>query len=201
MSDPRGWIDAGFGASGDMLLAAFIDVGVDLALINASSGAVAPEPTADAHLQRGARRNRRDVAAMLATCGTDSRASPPARHRGALRAAASLDRHGPRTRAAVFAVLAEAKAACTAPRRNAVHFHEVGALDAIADIVGVRGDGSLGLFERLTCSPVAVGSGTVKTANTAPLSVPPPAVAELLRGFRKPLTPTAQSRARQLAPR
>jgi uncharacterized protein (TIGR00299 family) protein len=62
-----------------------------------------------------------------------------------------------------------------------VHFHEVGALDAIADVVGVCA-GFVHLDAAgVTVSPVAVGSGTVETAHGT-LPVPPPAVAELLRG-------------------
>ena len=69
----------------------------------------------------------------------------------------------------------------TAPRPTDVHFHEVGALDAIADVVGVcAGLVHLGLDE-LVVSAVAVGSGRVRGAH-GEMPVPPPAVAELLRG-------------------
>jgi hypothetical protein len=81
----------------------------------------------------------------------------------------------------VFTRLAEAEAAVHGSTVAEVHFHEVGALDAIADIVGVcAGLDSLHLTE-LHASPVAVGSGHVETGHGR-LSVPPPAVAQLLLG-------------------
>jgi uncharacterized protein (TIGR00299 family) protein len=81
----------------------------------------------------------------------------------------------------VFARLAEAEGRVHGMPAGDVHFHEVGALDAIADVVGVcAGIVHLGPA-RLVVSPVSLGAGTVGSAHGR-LPVPAPAVVELLRG-------------------
>jgi uncharacterized protein (TIGR00299 family) protein len=85
------------------------------------------------------------------------------------------------TALAVFARLAAAEAAVHRVAVDDVHFHEVGALDAIADVVGAAaGLHALGLSS-LTASTVSLGSGSTRGAH-GPLPVPAPAVLELLRG-------------------
>ncbi|MCX7925638.1 MAG: nickel pincer cofactor biosynthesis protein LarC, partial [Fimbriimonadales bacterium] len=86
-----------------------------------------------------------------------------------------------RNAAAVFTRLAEAEAAVHGTTPDRVHFHEVGAVDAILDVVGACwGFHALGV-ERIVCSPLPMGRGFVKAAHGA-LPLPAPAVVELLRG-------------------
>lgn len=82
---------------------------------------------------------------------------------------------------AIFRRLAEAEARVHGIDIQKVHFHEVGALDAIVDVVGsCVGFEMLGI-ERFVCSKIHLGSGFVRMAHgTYP--VPPPAVANLLQG-------------------
>ena len=92
-----------------------------------------------------------------------------------------LDAEVKRRADAVFTTLGEAEAAVHDVPLEKVHFHEVGAVDAIVDIVGsCIGFSALGI-ESFSCSPLNVGGGTAKTAHGI-LPVPAPATARLLIG-------------------
>jgi len=81
----------------------------------------------------------------------------------------------------IFERLAEAEAKVHRTCMEKIHFHEVGAMDAIIDVVGsVAGIAALGI-EKIFCSPLHVGSGTVECAHGT-LPVPAPATAELIKG-------------------
>ncbi len=165
------WVDASAGASGDMLLGALVGAGVPLEVLRAAVDEVAPEPVAlrAEQVRRGG----------LAATRVHVEAAESHHHRTWRDVRSMLDGH--ETARAVFERLAHAEAAVHGVTPDEIHFHEVGALDAIADVVGVcAGFGHLGATS-VTVSPVAVGSGTVQAAHGT-LPVPPPAVVELLRG-------------------
>ena len=173
-----GWVDASSGASGDMLLGALVAAGVPLEVIAGAVDAVAPEHVA---LTPEAVSRNGFAATRLHVDVADSSTHRTWRDVAALRAAAGLAEPVRARAHATFARLALAEAAVHGTTAEEVHFHEVGALDAIADVVGVcAAVDHLGLAE-LVVSPVAVGSGTVRGAHGT-MPVPPPAVAELLRG-------------------
>jgi uncharacterized protein (TIGR00299 family) protein len=81
----------------------------------------------------------------------------------------------------LFQRLGEAEAKVHGVSIERIHFHEVGAVDSIVDLVGAAAAVEHLAPERLTCGPVNVGSGRVRTAH-GELSVPTPATAELLHG-------------------
>ena len=87
---------------------------------------------------------------------------------------------------AVFTALAEAEATVHGTAVDAVHFHEVGAVDALVDVVGVCAALEQLNPARICCSPLPAGRGTVRTAHGL-LPVPVPAVLELARRYRVPL--------------
>ncbi|WP_243058425.1 nickel pincer cofactor biosynthesis protein LarC [Nocardioides sp. SR21] len=177
------WVDASAGASGDMLLGALVGAGVPLTVLQDAIDAVTPEPVT---LRVEEVRRNGLAATRVHVEGTESR------HHRAWRDLRPLLEG---TALAVFERLAVAEAAVHGTTPEDVHFHEVGALDAIADVVGVcAGFAHLGARHghgtSVTVSPVAVGSGTVRTAHGT-LPVPPPAVAELLRGVPSYAGPVA----------
>lgn len=120
----------------------------------------------------------------------DGHASPHA-HRGLAEIAAILDRSdiapGARDLAQrIFRNLAVAEGKVHGVAPEEVHFHEVGAVDAIVDITGFAiAFEQLGI-ERVVVSPLVVGSGTVRCAHGV-MPVPVPAVVELLKSARAPM--------------
>ena len=171
-----GWLDCASGASGDMMLGTLVDAGVELGVMQAAVDAVTPEPVS----LRAERVERAGIAATLVHVdGTDSvhhRTWTDVRN---LLTAADLDDDVRAGALATFEALAVAEAAVHGTTPEQVHFHEVGALDAIADVVASSaGLAALGLDE-LVVGPIALGSGTIRAAHGV-LPVPGPAVVRLL---------------------
>ena len=181
MTGRIGWVDATAGLSGDMLLGACLDAGADLAVVRAAIDRldlrerveVTSEPTQRAGI--GATR------AIVSTAESRHRRTLP----DVLALLEGLDPAVRTPAAEVFRHLADAESTVHRVPAEEVHFHEVGALDSIADVVGVVAAlGSLGL-DRLMCSPIALGGGRARTEH-GPIPVPGPAVVELLRAHDAP---------------
>jgi hypothetical protein len=161
-----------------MLLAALVDAGVPLDTMQHAVDAIAPEPVSlrVEEVRRAAlRATKVKVDAVESTTPRTWAQIRDLLDDNVLSADVATRARG------AFERLATAEARVHGGRPEDVHFHEVGALDAIADVVGTAaGFAALNLAE-LHVSPVALGSGTVLTAHGR-LPVPAPAVVELLTG-------------------
>jgi uncharacterized protein (TIGR00299 family) protein len=180
-----GWIDAGNGCAGDMLLAALVDAGAGLDDILAGLARLRIDEIGLA--ERVVRRHGLRARHVVVTAPETAHGRHLADILGLIEAAA-LPQPASRFATAVFSGLADAEATVHGIEPARVHFHEVGALDAIVDVVGCAlGLHALGLLDAtVTVSPIAVGGGTI-TAAHGRLPVPPPAVLELLTRAAAPI--------------
>jgi len=172
------YFDCFAGASGDMIIGALLDAGLKLDLLKSE--------LAKLNLSGYAVSAKKTLKGGLAGIRFDVRVGHDHGHRNLKDILRILDRSGLSTGVkgksrAVFTRLAEAEAKVHRVSINDIHFHEIGAVDAIVDVVGaVAGLEALGV-ERVFCSPLHLGRGTVECAHGV-LPVPPPAVAELVKG-------------------
>ena len=172
-------IDCPTGLAGNMLLAALLDLGVPTAVIEAPLAALglagAYRLQVEQRRSGGLRGLHLQVEAL--------EASPPLRTWAAIRQLLQGAVLEPELRdrvLAVFELLAEAEAAVHGVAPDAVHFHEIGAIDALVDVVGVcAGLRHLGVG-RVVCTPPPCGHGQVQTAHGL-LPLPAPAVLEIAR--------------------
>lgn len=188
-----GWLDCSAGVSGDMLLGALVDAGAPLPVLQAAVDAVLPDAvqlTAEP-VERGGI-GALKVHVLVAGAPAEESTGPSRTWADVRRLLGDADLDAAvRDRALdVFARLAEAEAGVHRVPPDQVHFHEVGALDAVADVVGcAAGLHALGLTA-LSASTVSVGSGTARGGH-GPLPVPTPAVLALLAGAPVQAGPSA----------
>lgn len=171
-------LDCLSGISGDMTLAALVDAGVPLERLDAAVTSCGLEGC-------------RLVAQTVNKCGFRATQvvvehQPEQTHRHLSHILAMIDRGELTDRQkqlarAIFTRLAEAEAHVHGTPIEKVHFHEVGAVDSIADVVGAAVGFDLLGVEAVSASPVPVGSGRIRIAHGV-CNVPAPATAELLRG-------------------
>ena len=182
------YLDCYSGISGDMFLGAMLDAGLSLDTLKTSLAALPitgyqliSEPFHD----KGIRGLRFDVVM--------TEQEQPARHLSDIVALLKTSLLPPRVRdtaLAIFQCLAEAEATVHASTLEEVHFHEVGAVDAIVDITGAAiAIETLGISQ-LYASPLPLTGGHVKTAHGL-LPVPAPATLEILRRVAAPWKPCA----------
>ena len=199
------YFDCFSGVSGDMVLGALVDAGAPLAALEAELRKLdLPGWKISAEKVQ-----RRSISATHVK--VESHEHHP--HRGLSEILRMIDAAGLAPRAAdrarrIFTRLGEAEAKVHQVPIEKIHFHEVGAVDSIVDIVGAAIGFELLGIDEFACSKLDVGSGVVKTAHGL-LPVPAPATAELLRGAptyssgieRELVTPTGAAIATTLSAR
>ncbi|MEX2157956.1 MAG: nickel pincer cofactor biosynthesis protein LarC [Dehalococcoidia bacterium] len=178
------YLDCFSGISGDMLLGALLDAGLPL---DALRGELAKVPVAGYRLE-GAKVQRARIAATKVEVALEEAAQPHRRLPEILSLidTSALPDEDKRSGARVFRLLADAEAQVHGIEPDAVDFHEVGAVDAIIDVLGtVAGIRLLGI-ETLYCSPLPAGGGSVR-AQHGVLPVPAPATLALLTNAGAPI--------------
>jgi pyridinium-3,5-bisthiocarboxylic acid mononucleotide nickel chelatase len=174
------YFDCFAGASGDMILGALLDAGLALDRLRDALGRL-PLAGFSVDVRPAVKQG---LGGSQALVRVDRSGRQP--HRGledirAIIAASGLEDVVKDRSLAIFQRLAQAEAAVHRVPPEAVHFHEVGALDAIVDIVGAVAGLHLLEIQKVFCSPLHLGSGTVVAAHGT-LPVPAPATLELVRG-------------------
>ncbi|MFQ5415045.1 MAG: nickel pincer cofactor biosynthesis protein LarC [Phycisphaerae bacterium] len=174
------YFDCFSGAGGDMIVASLIHAGADEGALRdglASLGVGGYTLHVQDVTTHGFSATRFHVV-------LSDQAHQPQRHLADIKdilAAGALSDRVRRRATAVFERLAEAEATVHGTSVDKIHFHEVGAVDAIVDVVGAVLALELLGVERVVCSPIPVGSGTVKCEHGV-IPVPAPATVELLKG-------------------
>jgi len=171
------YLDAFSGISGDMTVGALIDAGAD-----ASQLVRALEELGTGAKFEVEKTKRRGIAASkFRVLGGDAKGHRHLKHILEIIAKSGISERAKQNASAVFQRFGEAEAKVHDIPLEKVHFHEVGAVDSICDIVGACIGFDLLDVGAVYSSAVNVGSGTVKTEHGV-LPVPAPATSELLTG-------------------
>jgi uncharacterized protein (TIGR00299 family) protein len=172
-----GYFDCFSGISGDMTLGALVDAGVDAGAIGAAVASLGlPVELTFESVRRGGFR-----ATHARVVAGHEHAHRHLHHIEAIIDKGSITPRQKELARRIFTRLGEAEARVHGIELEKVHFHEVGAVDSIVDIVGSAVGLDLLGVDRFEASAVPPGRGTVKGAH-GKMPLPAPATAELLKG-------------------
>jgi uncharacterized protein (TIGR00299 family) protein len=171
------YLDAFSGISGDMTVGALIDAGADAKTLVQSL----EELGTGAKFEVEKTKRRGIAASKFRVMGGDAKGHRHLKHILEIIAKSGISERAKQNASAVFQRLGEAEAKVHDVSIDKVHFHEVGAVDSICDIVGACIGFDLLDIGEVYSSAINVGSGTVKTEHGV-LPVPAPATSELLAG-------------------
>jgi uncharacterized protein (TIGR00299 family) protein len=194
------YFDVFAGASGDMLLGALVDAGAPLDAVAAGLGTLGLEGWE----LRAEPDHRGPLGGVRVQVRIDPSAAQPDRRLADIAACLAQSRLAPRVKRdalAVFQLLAEAEGRVHRTDPAEVHFHEVGAVDSIVDIVGSVAALDLLGIERIYVSALPLGGGMAQSAHGA-IPVPAPATVEVLARAGAPVRPSrgAASSAEMVTP-
>ena len=173
------YFDCTSGISGDMTLGTLVDAGVDLAAIQQgidSLGLPSCKLVAEEVHRHGFRATKVDVQ------HEPEHAHRHLHHITDMIDGSSITASQKELAKRIFTRLGESEAKVHGTTIRKVHFHEVGAVDSIADIVGSAIGLDLLGVDRIVCSPIPTGNGHIVIAHGR-VAVPAPATAELLKGI------------------
>ena len=177
--------DCPTGIAGDMLLAALADLGVPEPVLNQPLQQLGLADQCRIVTQPGRNGGLRGIKARVEVL-TPQEDHRHWRHLRQLLLTAPLEDQVRRSALRCFGLLAEAEARVHGCPVDEVHFHEVGALDAIADVLGACAGLCHLHVQAVSCSPLPPGHGSVSTAHGL-LPIPAPAVLELASAHQVPL--------------
>ena len=181
------YLDCFSGISGDMTLAALVDAGADRDYIEEELAKLKLEP----FTLQWKRVQKKGISALKIDVLTDPD-HPPKHHRHYSEIVEHITKAGFNERVtglslAIFQKIGAAEAKIHGIPVERVHFHEVGAIDSIVDVVGIALALDSLQAERVISSPVPLGSGTVRCDHGI-YPVPAPATLEMMRGL--PIAPS-----------
>src|SRR3954465_10569061 len=177
------YLDCASGISGDMTLGALVDAGAELAAIQAGIDSLG---LPSCRLVQTEVKKKGFRATQITIEHEPEHNHRHLHHISAMIDSTTLTATQRDLAKRIFQELAEAEAKVHGSTIEKVHFHEVGAVDSIADIVGWAIGFELLAIKRIICSPIPTGHGFVEIAHGR-CSIPAPATGELLRGI--PLAP------------
>ena len=180
------YVNAIGGASGDMLLASLVDCGLDIEALSATLNMIGVSDfQLEPHLEdrQGVNGTYLDVQIDKA----DNRKRTPAEFVSLVKAAPISEKSKSRC-IEVFNLIGEAEGALHGEDPGDVHLHELGTVDTLIDVAGVILGLEMLSIEKIYCSPLPTGSGTVKTQHGL-LPVPAPATAFIMASRNIPCYP------------
>ena len=173
------YLDCQSGISGDMFLAACVDAGADFDLIQEGIRSLG---TGNCELERKDVQKFGFRALKINVLTEPEHAHRHLHHIEKMIDESSISEAAKKLAKDIFLRLAVAEAKVHGSTLEKVHFHEVGAIDSIADIVGGAIAWEQLKIDRLVCGPIPTGRGQIKIAH-GNVSIPAPATAELLKGL------------------